>query len=147
LAEVEVDRETGAVQVHKLVVVQDVGRALNPMVVEGQMMGGAIQGLGWALYENMVYDEAGQPLTASWMDYTMPHIHQVARSIETVLVEVPSEHGPFGAKGVGEPPVTPTPGAIGNAIADAIGVRLTDLPMTPQRVLAGLANGDNQIVV
>jgi CO/xanthine dehydrogenase Mo-binding subunit len=143
LAEVEVDRETGAVQVHKLVVVQDVGRALNPLVVEGQMMGGAIQGLGWALYENMVYDEAGQPLTASWMDYTMPHIHQAAKSIETVLVEIPSEHGPFGAKGVGEPPVTPTPGAIGNAIADAIGVRLTDLPMTPPRVLAGLANGAN----
>jgi CO/xanthine dehydrogenase Mo-binding subunit len=141
LAEVEVDRETGAVEVHKLVVVQDVGRALNPLVVEGQMMGGAIQGLGWALYENMVYDEAGQPLTASWMDYTMPHIHQAAKSIETVLVEVPSDYGPFGAKGVGEPPVTPTPGAIGNAIADAIGVRLTDLPMTPPRVLAGLANG------
>ena len=62
--------------------------------------------LGWALYENMVYDEAGQPLTASWMDYTMPHIHQSAKTIETVLVEVPSDYGPFGAKGVGEAGVT-----------------------------------------
>jgi CO/xanthine dehydrogenase Mo-binding subunit len=134
LAEVEVDPETGIIQVHKLVVVQDVGRALNPLTVEGQMMGGATQGMGWALYETMVYDEYGQPLTASWLDYTMPHFQHAARSIEVVLVEVPSEHGPFGAKGVGEPPVTPTVAAIGNAIMDATGLRLTDLPMTPQRI-------------
>jgi CO/xanthine dehydrogenase Mo-binding subunit len=141
LAEVEVDRETGEVQVHKLVVVQDVGRALNPLIVEGQMMGGAIQGLGWALYENMVYDEYGQPISASWMDYTVPHMHQSARSLDAVIVEVPSDHGPFGAKGAGEPPITPTAGAVGNAITDAIGVRLTDLPMTPARIVAALANG------
>jgi CO/xanthine dehydrogenase Mo-binding subunit len=141
LAEVEVDRETGRVQVHKLVVVQDVGRALNPLMIEGQMMGGATQGLGWALYENMIYDEYGQPVTASWMDYTVPHIHQAAKTIETVMVEVPSNVGPFGAKGVGEPPVTSTAGAIGNAIKDAIGVRLTDLPMTPPRLLEALSNG------
>src|SRR5690606_926416 len=91
LAEVEVDRETGQVQLHKLVVVEDVGRALNPLLVEGQMMGGATQGIGWALYEAMLYDEQGQPVTASWMDYTVPHIHQVAKAIETVLVEVPSD--------------------------------------------------------
>jgi CO/xanthine dehydrogenase Mo-binding subunit len=139
LAEVEVDRETGKVQVHKLVVVQDVGRALNPLLVEGQMMGGATQGLGWALYESMLYDDQGQPVTASWMDYTVPHIHQVTHSIETVIVEVPSDHGPFGAKGVGEPSVTPTAAAVGNAIADATGVRLTDLPMTPPRILAALS--------
>jgi CO/xanthine dehydrogenase Mo-binding subunit len=143
LAEVEVDCETGEVEVHKLVVVQDVGRALNPLIVEGQMMGGAIQGMGWALYENMVYDDYGQPVTASWMDYTVPHSHQAARSLETVIVEVPSEHGPFGAKGVGEPPITPTAGAIGNAITDAVGVRLTDLPMTPPRILQALSNGNN----
>jgi CO/xanthine dehydrogenase Mo-binding subunit len=141
LAEVSVDRETGAVQVHKLVVVQDVGRALNPLTVAGQMVGGATQGLGWALYEDMVYDEYGQPLSASWLDYTVPHIQHAAGAIETVLVEVPSEHGPFGAKGVGEPPVTPTAAAIGNAITDATGVRLTDLPMTPARVWRALANG------
>ncbi len=139
LAEVEVDPETGIIQVHTLVVVQDVGRALNPLTVEGQMMGGATQGMGWALYETMVYDEYGQPLTASWLDYTMPHFQHAARSIEVVLVEVPSEHGPFGAKGVGEPPVTPTAAAIGNAIMDATGLRLTDLPMTPQRIWGALS--------
>ena len=141
LAEVEVDKETGLVQIHNLVVVQDVGKALNPLMVEGQMMGGATQGIGWALYENMVYDEYGQPISASWMDYTVPHIHQVAKSIETVIVEVPSDHGPFGAKGVGEPPVTATAAAIANAIADAIGKRVTAMPMTPPRVLAALADG------
>jgi CO/xanthine dehydrogenase Mo-binding subunit len=143
LAEVELDPETGAVQVHTLVVVQDVGRALNPLAVEGQMMGGATQGIGWALYEHMDYDDYGQPITGSWMDYTLPQIHQAARSIETVIVEVPSEHGPFGAKGVGEPPITPTAAAIANAIADLAGVRLTDLPMTPPRVLQALSGGKN----
>ena len=143
LAEVEVDQETGAVQVHNLVVVQDVGKALNPLLVEGQMMGGATQGLGWALYEDMVYDEYGQPVSASWMDYTVPHIHQGAKSIETVLVEVSSDYGPFGAKGVGEPPVTSTAAAVGNAIADATGVRLTEMPMTPPRVLAALATASS----
>jgi CO/xanthine dehydrogenase Mo-binding subunit len=139
LAEVTVDPDTGNVCVHKLVVVQDVGRALNPLTVEGQMIGGAIQGLGWALHERMVYDDYGQPLTASWLDYTVPHIQQAAESVEAVIVEVPSDHGPYGAKGVGEPPVTPTAGAIGNAIADALGVRLTDLPMTPARIWEALS--------
>jgi CO/xanthine dehydrogenase Mo-binding subunit len=73
------------------------------------------------------------------MDYTVPHIHQVAKSIETVMVEVQSDYGPFGAKGVGEPPVTSTAAAIGNAIKDAAGVRLTDLPMTPPRILEALS--------
>ena len=141
LAEVEVDQETGLVQVHKLVVVQDAGRAINPAAVEGQMMGGAVQGLGWALYEEMIYNEGGQPLNASWMDYTVPHITQGAGALETVIIEIPTEQGPFGAKGVGEPPITSTAGAVGNAIADAAGVRLTDLPMTPPRVLAALSNG------
>jgi len=138
LAEVTVDQETGVVQVDKLVVVQDVGRAINPLAIEGQMMGGATQGLGWALYEETVYDEYGQLLTASWMDYTVPQIDQGATSLETVIVEVPSDFGPFGARGVGEPPIIATAGAVGNAIADALGVRLTDLPMTPPRLLAAL---------
>jgi CO/xanthine dehydrogenase Mo-binding subunit len=88
----------------------------------------------------MVYDDYGQLLTASWLDYTVPQFEQGASKIETVLVEVPSEHGPFGARGVGEPPIIPTAGAVGNAIFDATGVRLTDLPMTPPRVLAALSS-------
>jgi CO/xanthine dehydrogenase Mo-binding subunit len=134
LAEVEVDPTTGFVQVHRLVVVQDVGRALNPAAIESQMIGGAMQGVGWALYEGMVYDEQGQPLTASWMDYNVPNFTQTVGAIEPVLVEVPSDYGPFGAKGVGEPPVTST----ANAIRNAVGVRLTELPMTAPRVKAAL---------
>ncbi len=138
LAEVEVDRDTGVVHTHKLVIVQDVGRAINPLAVDGQLMGGATQGIGWALYENMEYDERGQLLTGSWMDYAVPSILQAASLMEIVRVEVPSEHGPFGARGVGEPPAIPTAAAIANAIADVTGLRLTDLPMTAPRVLAAL---------
>jgi CO/xanthine dehydrogenase Mo-binding subunit len=139
LAEVAVDEETGEVQVYRLVLVQDVGRAINPLAVQGQMRGGAVQGLGWALYEQMVHDDQGQPLTGSWLDYAVPHFVQAAPRIETVIVEVPSEHGPFGARGVGEPPVIATAAAVANAIADCASVRLTDLPMTPPRVLAALS--------
>ena len=138
LAEVEVDRETGEVIVHRLVVIQDVGKAINPLIVEGQLKGGAIQGLGWALYEDMSYDAQGQPITGSWADYALPGIDQSPPEFETVLVEVPSEYGPMGARGVGEPPIIPTAAAIANAIFDATGVRLRDLPMTAPKVLAAL---------
>jgi len=138
LAEVEVDKQTGEVTVHRLVAIQDVGRAINPLTVEGQIMGGAVQGLGWALHESMVYDDSGQLLTASLMDYTIPHITHAPLQLETVLVEVPSETGPYGARGVGEPPVAPTAAAVANAIKDQTGVRLTDLPMTPSRVFTAL---------
>jgi CO/xanthine dehydrogenase Mo-binding subunit len=137
LAEVGVDRETGEVRLQRLIIVQDVGRAINPLAIEGQMMGGATQGIGWALYEKMEYDSQGQLLTGSWMDYAVPNIIQTP-AMEAVIVEVPSEHGPFGARGVGEAPVVPTAAAIANAIADATGIRLRDLPMTAPRVLEAL---------
>ena len=137
IAEVEVDEETGEVNLVNLAVVQDVGRAINPLAVEGQMQGGAVQGVGWALYEEMRYDDDGQLLSGSWMDYVMPDAVQAA-PIHTHIVEVPSESGPFGARGVGEPPVIPTVAAIANAVADATGVRLTQTPMTAPRVLAAL---------
>ena len=101
-------------------------------------MGGAVQGVGWALYESMAYDADGQLLTGTWMDYAVPHIQHTAPLIETMIVEIPSDNGPFGARGVGEPPVVPTAAAIANAIADATGVRLTDLPMTAPKVLKAL---------
>ena len=138
LVEVEVDEETGEVKVLKHVIAQDAGRAINPLAVEGQMVGGAAQGLGWALYEEMAYDEDGQLLSGSWMDYTLPDSMQTAPDVETIIVEVPSEHGPFGARGVGEPPVVPTPAAVANAIAHCTGLRLTNIPMTPPRVLQAL---------
>ena len=137
IAEVEVDEETGDVNLVNLAVVQDVGRAINPLAVEGQMQGGAVQGVGWALYEEMRYDEDGQLLSGSWMDYAMPDAVQAA-PIDTQIIEVPSVSGPFGARGVGEPPVIPTVAAIANAVAHATGVRLAQTPMTAPRVLAAL---------
>jgi CO/xanthine dehydrogenase Mo-binding subunit len=133
LAHVKVDEDTGEVDLKHLVVAQDVGRALNPAMVNGQVMGGAVQGIGWALYEGIVYDDNGQPLNPNLMDYALPKPEQ-SPPIDVQLVELTSKAGPFGAKGVGEPPVVPTAAAIGNAIADATGARVTDLPMTSQRV-------------
>jgi CO/xanthine dehydrogenase Mo-binding subunit len=134
IAEVEVDRETGEVRVHRLAVIQDVGLAVNPAAVDGQIMGGAAQGLGWALYENLVYGPEGQLLTGTLMEYAVPRISQAAEVVDAVRVEVPSDNGPFGIRGVGEPPVIATAAAVANAIADATGVRLTELPMTAPRV-------------
>lgn len=135
LAEVEVDPDTGRVDVQRLVLVQDVGRAINPLAIQGQMMGGAVQGLGWALHEELVYDESGQLLSGTWMEYDLPSADRAPANIEMELVEVPSDRGPYGARGVGEPPVIATAAAVANAIADATGRRLTQLPMTPPRVL------------
>src|SRR5579859_448903 len=140
LARVAVDPETGQTTVLDYVAAQDVGFALNPAEVEGQMMGGIVQGLGWALYEQMLYDEQGQLLNSSFMDYAIPGA-RVAPKIDTMLVEVASAHGPFGAKGVGEPPVIPGAAVIANAIIDATGVRVTQLPMTPERVFRALNDG------
>lgn len=103
-------------------------------------MGGIVQGLGWALYEQMLYDERGQLLNSSFMEYAIPGA-RVAPPISTLLVEVPSAQGPFGAKGVGEPPVIPGGAAIANAIAAATGARVTQLPMTPERIFHTLNNG------
>jgi len=139
IAEVEVDEETGEVNLVNLAVVQEVGRALNPMAVEGQMHGGAMQGVGWALYEEMRYDDDGQLLSGSWMDYALPDAVQ-ASPVHTHIIEIPSVSGPFGARGVGEPPIIPTMGAVANAIADATGVRMTQSPMTAPRVLEALQN-------
>ncbi len=138
LAEIELDAETGAVRVLQLVIVQDAGVAINPASVRGQMAGGGVQGLGWALYEQLLYDDGGQLLTGSWMDYAMPHSTQTAPHIETIIVEVPAANSTLGVRGVGEPPVIPTAAAVANAVAHLAGVRLTELPMTPVRVYQAL---------
>ena len=144
IVEVKVDEETGEVNVLRHVIIQDVGRAINPLAVQGQMMGGAAQGLGWALYEQMTYDANCQLLSGSWMDYTVPASIQTAPEVEAIILEVPSEHGPFGARGVGEPPVTPTAAAVANAIAHATGIRMTEMPMIPPRVLNALNSQNGQ---
>src|SRR5581483_10578370 len=137
LARVRVDEETGQIEVLEYVAVQDVGRALNPAGVQDQVHGGVAQGIGMALYESMAYDGDGRLQTGSLMDYALPSALQLP-TIEAVLVEVPSPEGPYGARGVGEPPIVAVAAAIGNAIADANGANLTDLPMTAERVLAAL---------
>jgi CO/xanthine dehydrogenase Mo-binding subunit len=137
LAEVEVDDLTGEVKVVNYVAAQDVGFAINPAAVEGQIYGGVVQGLGWALYEGLFFDEAGQPASASLMEYVLPR-STMAPPIDVVLVEVPSEKGAYGAKGVGEPPAIPGPATIANAIRDAAGVRVTDMPMRPEVVAKAL---------
>jgi CO/xanthine dehydrogenase Mo-binding subunit len=137
LARVRVDRETGQVTLLDYVAVQDVGFAINPAAVQGQIIGGAAQGIGWGLFEQIVYDDTGALTTATFADYALPRASDIPR-IETVMVEVPSDYGPFGAKGVGEPPVIPGAAAIANAIMDATGVRITTLPISAQRLAVAL---------
>jgi CO/xanthine dehydrogenase Mo-binding subunit len=137
IAKVAVDPDTGEVRVLEYVAAQDVGFPINPAEVEGQIHGGVTQGLGWALFEGFSYDENGQLLTSTLMDYALPHIQDVP-NITPIMVEIPSDSGPFGAKGVGEPPVVPVAAAVANAIADATGARVTHLPMTPERVFTAL---------
>ena len=133
LVKVAVDPDTGEVSPTQYVAIQDVGFALNPLMVEGQMQGGAVQGLGFGMFEAMVFDNDGQLLTGTFMDYNVPRIDSVP-PIETVLVEHPSPYGPFGARGIGEPPITAGAAALANAVKQATGVRVTDLPIQPERL-------------
>jgi CO/xanthine dehydrogenase Mo-binding subunit len=137
MVRVRVDRDTGAVTILEYVAAQDVGFAINPPAVEGQVLGGVVQGVGWGLYEQMTYDENGSLLTSTFTDYAVPKAPHAPR-MQTIIVEVPSDDGPFGAKGVGEPPVVPAAAAIANAIADATGVRCTALPITAERLARAL---------
>ncbi len=139
LAHVRVDVETGRVELLGYVVVQDVGRALNPALVEGQMAGAAVQSIGRAVCEALVHDDQGQLVTGSFLDYAVPRASMLP-AIETHIVAVPAPEGPFGARGVGEAPIVPGPAAIANAIRAATGVRLAELPMTAPRVWRALAD-------
>lgn len=137
IADVEVDPETGKVDVIRYTAVQDAGKAIHPSYVEGQMQGGVAQGIGWALHEAYFYDAQGKLRNASLLDYRMPTALDVPM-IETIIVEVPSPDHPYGVRGVGEVPIVPPPAAIANALYDAVGVRLHDLPMSPDRVCAAI---------
>ena len=137
VVDVEVDPETGKVTVLRYTAVQDVGKAVHPSYVEGQMQGGAAQGIGWALNEEYVYNGKGEMTNASFLDYRMPTALDLPM-IDTVLVEVPNPGHPYGVRGVGEVPIVPPPAAIANAIHAAVGVRLRELPMSPGRVLKAI---------
>jgi CO/xanthine dehydrogenase Mo-binding subunit len=138
--DVEVDPETGRVKVLRFVAAQDVGRAIHPSYVEGQIQGGAAQGIGWALNEEYVYDEAGRLANAGFLDYRIPVASDLPR-IEALLVEVPNPNHPFGVKGVGEANIVPSLAAVANAVSRAIGRRMTELPMSPPKVLRALDSG------
>ncbi|MGE3268375.1 MAG: molybdopterin cofactor-binding domain-containing protein, partial [Chloroflexota bacterium] len=117
---------------------QDVGKLLNPLGAEGQIQGGAVQSLGFALTEGLMYSDTGRLMNPSLLDYRKLTAADVP-NIETIIVEVPAPAGPFGARGVGEPPIVPALAAMANALEDATGVRLTTMPLTPERVALAIA--------
>ena len=137
VCDVEVDPETGKVTVLRWTAAQDVGRAIHPSYVEGQIQGGAVQGIGWALNEEYVYGDDGRLQNPGFLDYRMPVASDLPM-IDTVLVQVPNPAHPYGVKGVGEVNICPPMAALANAIEDAVGVRMTDLPMSPPRLLETL---------
>lgn len=135
--DVEVDVETGKVQILRYTVAQDAGTAIHPSYVEGQMQGGAVQGIGWALNEEYWYDPTGHLHNSTYLDYRMPTCYDVPM-IDTIIVEVPEPNHPYGVRGVGEVPIVPPPAAIANAIYRATGVRMRTLPMSPSRLLPAI---------
>jgi CO/xanthine dehydrogenase Mo-binding subunit len=137
ICDVEVDKETGHVKILRYTAIQDVGRAIHPSYVEGQMQGGVAQGVGWALSEEYIYDKDGRLENPGFLDYRVPVASDMPM-IDTVMIELPNPRHPFGARGVGEVPIVPPMAAVANAIADATGIRLRDLPMSPPRLLAAL---------
>ena len=137
IADVEVDKETGAVKILRYTAIQDAGKAVHPAYVEGQMQGGAVQGIGWALNEEYIYDSNGRLENPGFLDYRIPVCSDVP-NIDTVIVEVPNPRHPYGVRGVGETPIVPPMAAIANAVANALGIRFTQLPMSPPRVLAAI---------
>jgi len=137
LADVEVDPETGKVTVLRFTSVQDVGKAIHPSYVEGQMQGGSTQGIGWALNEEYYMSPDGAMMNSSLLDYRMPTSLDLPM-IDTVIVEVPNPGHPFGVRGVGEANIVPPPAALANAIYRAAGVRMSRLPMSPPAIMEAL---------
>ena len=135
LCDVEVDRETGAVKVLRYTAVQDAGKAVHPSYVEGQMQGGAAQGIGWALNEEYVFDAKGVMENAGFLDYRIPVASDLPM-IDTVIVEVPNPMHPYGVRGVGETPIVPPLAAVTNAVQRAVGVEVRELPISPPKLLA-----------
>ena len=137
IVDVDVDRETGRVTIERYTVIQDAGTAVHPSYVEGQLQGGAVQGIGWALNEEYIFDDKGRLQNPGFLDYRIPVCSDVPM-IDTVIVEVPNPTHPYGVRGVGETPIVPPMAAIANAVEGALGMRFMDLPMSPPRVLNAL---------
>jgi len=135
ICDVEIDPETGHVSVIRYTAAQDVGRAIHPAYVEGQIQGGAAQGIGWALNEEYIFDRNGKMENSGFLDYRVPVASDLPM-IDTIMIEVPNPRHPFGAKGVGEVPIVPPLAAVANAVRNALGVRMCDLPLSPPKVRA-----------
>ena len=145
LVDVEIDPDTGFTSTKRHTVFQDAGRAISPDYVEGQMQGGAVQGIGWALNEEYIYDDKARLQNTGFLDYRMPVASDVPM-IDTVIIEVPNPNHPYGVRGVGEPPLVSGPAAVANAVENAIGQTMSDLPLSPPKILAALhaqAAGDD----
>jgi CO/xanthine dehydrogenase Mo-binding subunit len=137
LAKVKVDRQTGEVRVLKVWSAHDIGRAINPALAEGQIEGGVVQGMGYALIEEMLQDSGGSFLNTGLSTYVIPTVAD-SPEMQSIIVEHPYPEGPFGAKGFAEQPLMGIAPAIANAIYDAVGVRIRELPMTPEKVWKAL---------
>lgn len=140
VVDVEVDPETGKINILRYTATQDVGKAIHPGYVEGQIQGGATQGIGWGLHEEYVYNDKGVMTNSTFLDYRIPTTLDLPM-IETVLVEVANPGHPYGVRGVGEVPIIPPPGALANAVSHALGVPMNQLPMSPGRVLKAIQGG------
>ena len=138
------DPETGKVHILRYTALQDAGKAIHPSYVEGQVQGGVVQGIGWALNEEYFYSDEGQMVNSTFLDYRMP-ISLDVPMIDTVIVEVANPGHPFGVRGVGEVSLVPAMGAIANAIHNAVGVRMTSLPMSPGRVMETMWGGGDSL--
>jgi CO/xanthine dehydrogenase Mo-binding subunit len=137
ICDAEVDPETGRTQILRYTVIQDAGKAMHPSYVEGQYQGGAAQGIGWALNEEYVYGKDGRLQNAGFLDYRIPVCSDLPM-IDTQILEIPNPHHPYGVRGVGETSIVPPLAAIGNAISNAAGVRMTHVPMSPPRILKAI---------
>lgn len=144
ICDLKVDGDTGVVTVGRYTAAQDVGTAIHPSYVEGQLQGGAVQGIGWALNEEYIYNKHGRLDNPGFLDYRMPVASDLPM-IETVLVEVPNPTHPYGVRGVGEVPIIPPVAAVGNAIARATGLRLVDLPMSPPKISEALDSAPSRM--
>jgi CO/xanthine dehydrogenase Mo-binding subunit len=137
LCDALVDQETGQVQVKAFTAIQDAGKAIHPSYVEGQLQGGAVQGIGWALNEEYVYSPDGIMENAGFLDYRIPVASDLPM-IDTQIIEVPNPGHPYGVRGVGETPIVAPLAAVANAVSASAGVRMTELPLSPPRVLEAL---------
>jgi CO/xanthine dehydrogenase Mo-binding subunit len=135
VAAVEVDKETGKIKILDYLVTEDVGRKINPMIIEGQMAGGLAQGIGGALLEEFVYSEDGQPLATNFMDYLIPTAKEMPKAQFISTEDFPSPHNPLGVKGAGEGGITAAGAALANAVSNALGVEVTKLPLRPDYIL------------